>query len=220
MADTSSYPQIPRPVWWGVRSVLQRSPGTTIDERLLGTQLNVQDVAARQYVAELKRVGILNDEGRATELAQQWRLDESYSEAVNSLLSNIYPQSLLQVAPPEDGDRAKAASWFQRGGLGEGTAKNKAATYLLIGSPNPDDVASRPSSTKPKADKAASATKAVGRTKQASPVEQAPRVQHPRSDAMPLNINVQIHISADATGDQIESIFSAMRRYLYADATA
>jgi hypothetical protein len=32
---------------------------------------------------------------------------------------------------------------------------------------------------------------------------------------MPLNINVQIHISAEATGAQIESIFSAMRRYLY-----
>ena len=32
---------------------------------------------------------------------------------------------------------------------------------------------------------------------------------------MPLNINVQIHISAEATGEQIESIFTAMRRYLY-----
>jgi hypothetical protein len=34
-------------------------------------------------------------------------------------------------------------------------------------------------------------------------------------DPIPLNVNVQIHISADASGEQIESIFSAMRRYLY-----
>jgi hypothetical protein len=34
-------------------------------------------------------------------------------------------------------------------------------------------------------------------------------------EAFPLNVNVQIHISADAGTEQIESIFQAMRRYLY-----
>jgi hypothetical protein len=32
---------------------------------------------------------------------------------------------------------------------------------------------------------------------------------------MPLNINIQIHISADATSEQIENIFAAMKKYLY-----
>ena len=59
MADKLSYPQIPSTVWWGVRNLLQRSPNATIDERALGVELNVQEVAARQYVVELKRVGIL-----------------------------------------------------------------------------------------------------------------------------------------------------------------
>ncbi len=64
MAEKISYPQIPSTVWWGVRSILQRTPGATIDERLLGVQLGVQEAASRQYIAELKRVGILNDDNK------------------------------------------------------------------------------------------------------------------------------------------------------------
>lgn len=33
-------------------------------------------------------------------------------------------------------------------------------------------------------------------------------------DQIPLNLNIQIHISADAGTDQIETIFRAMRMYL------
>lgn len=32
-----------------------------------------------------------------------------------------------------------------------------------------------------------------------------------------LNVNVQIHISADASAEQIDAIFSSMRRYFDAD---
>jgi hypothetical protein len=35
------------------------------------------------------------------------------------------------------------------------------------------------------------------------------------SAPLPLNLNVQIHISADASTDQIETIFAAMRKYLH-----
>jgi hypothetical protein len=31
---------------------------------------------------------------------------------------------------------------------------------------------------------------------------------------MPLNVNVQIHISADASSEQIEAIFANMKKYL------
>lgn len=66
MAEKASYPQIPSTVWWGVRRLLQRSPNAVIDERTLGVDLEVQEAAARQYLAELKRVGILNDDNKAT----------------------------------------------------------------------------------------------------------------------------------------------------------
>src|SRR5262249_8994470 len=122
MADKQSYPQIPTAVWWGVRSFLQRSPGATIDERTLSVEFNVQEAAARQYVSKLKRVGILNDEAKATPLAQKWRHDDTYGDAVDELLKLAYPPGLIQIAPRGSADRQKIISWFMREGLGSGTA--------------------------------------------------------------------------------------------------
>lgn len=223
MAEKVSYPQIPSTVWWGVRGILQRSPGATIDERVLGVQLGVQEAAARQYLAELKRVGILTDENKATPLAQRWRLDDSYLEAVDELIAAAYPESLVHVAPPGEADRQKIVSWFLREGLGNGAAGNKAATYLLISSRTPNESPSRspngrskdePKSTPTKASAPPPSPRAAATTGK-SRIERVSAPSASRTDAIPLNVNVQIHIGADAGAEQIETIFSAMRRYLY-----
>lgn len=81
MADKLSYPQIPATVWWGVRNIFQRTPNATISEKTLGVELSVQEVAARQYITKLRRVGILNEDSKATPLAQKWRHDDTYGAA-------------------------------------------------------------------------------------------------------------------------------------------
>jgi hypothetical protein len=227
MADKVRYPQIPSTVWWGVRSILQRTPSATIDERLLGVQLGVQEAAARAYVGELRSVGILTEEGKATPLAQRWRLDDSYAEAVQALIPAVYPEGLIHVAPPGEGDRQKIVSWFQREGLGQGAAGNKAATYLLLGSATPNEAptrgavkVSKDEGTKRSPSKAkASPTPQAKSTVSAVKDGDVPKPVHgnPKTEMMPLNVNVQIHIGADAGSEQIEAIFVAMRRYLYAD---
>jgi hypothetical protein len=215
MADKRNYPQIPATVWWGLRGILQRAPSATIDERFLGVQLGVQEVAARQYLSELKRVGILTDEGKATPLAGRWRNDETYWQAVQEILKAAYPAGLLQVAPPEDADRQKVVSWFTHEGLGSGTAGNKAATYLMIATRRPNEAPSRSNSTQKSTTETARSQKGKTVAKQPQAKAAVSESSSQQYDPMPLNVNVQIHISADATGDQIESIFSAMRRYLY-----
>ncbi len=231
MADKIRYPQIPSTVWWGVRSIMQRTPNATIDERLLGVTLGVQEAAARAYIIELRNVGILSDENKATPLAQKWRLDDSYAEAVKQIIQSTYPDSLVHVAPPGDAERQKVVSWFQREGLGQGAAGNKAASYLLISSPTPNEA--------PRAVGKAAQSENPARTRTAPPKVQRTAATAERdaghtprksgggngggrsggqisgSEAFPLNVNVQIHISADAGTEQIESIFEAMRRYLY-----
>ncbi len=137
--EKSRFPQIPATVWWGVRAILNRTPNAVLDERFLAIQLGVQEVAARQYVTELIAVGILNEDKKATPLALDWRMDNTYSDAVENLLKRIYPQALLDIAPHEEGDRQKATSYFMREGLGQGAAGNKAATYFLIGAANPNE---------------------------------------------------------------------------------
>jgi hypothetical protein len=216
MADSASFPQIPSTVWWGIRGILQRTPNATIDERFLGIHLGVQEAAARQYLTELKRVGLLTDEGKATPVAGRWRHDETYWPAVQEILKGVYPSGLLQVAPPGEADRGRVVSWFTREGLGSGTAGNKAATYLLIGSRTPNEAPGR-ASVSQKATSDSPRPQKPKAPKERPPVQkvQPANSQERRFDALPLNINVQIHISADATTEQIESIFGAMRRYLY-----
>ncbi|GLK83677.1 hypothetical protein GCM10017653_17460 [Ancylobacter defluvii] len=217
MADKSGYPQIPSTVWWGVRSILDRSPKMTINERTLGVELNVQEAAARQYVAELRKVGLLNDDGKATPLAEKWRHDDTYGEAVDEILRNAYPEGLIGVAPRGYADRQKVVSWFTREGLGSGTAGNKAATYLLISSASPSESPNRGSQMpqKPSPSRETAPKKATSRQPTRQDIPNGQKSGSSGSAMMPLNINVQIHISAEATTDQIETIFSAMRRYLY-----
>lgn len=223
MADKNRYPQIPSTVWWGLRSILQRTPTAKIDERFLGVQLGVQETAARAYINELRSVGLIDEEGRATNLAQEWRLDDTYQNAVGELVASNYPEGLIHVAPPGEADRQKVVSWFQREGLGSGAAGNKAATYLMISSPTPNDAAKVPAKAGTDGAKAPKVPREVARAERAPklaaktlPTKAATGKQQRQGvDAMPLNINIQIHISADAGSEQIESIFQAMRRYLY-----
>jgi hypothetical protein len=227
MADKARYPQIPSTVWWGVRAILQKTPSATIDERLLGVQLGVQEAASRAYINELKSVGILTDESKASPLAQKWRLDESYAEAVTEIIEDVYPEGLRHLAPPGDAERQKVVSWFLREGLGQGAAGNKAATYLLLASltpneaPKPTSKASPESNSKPRQAKGQQMVKpkreAAAGDDQSRQDNQDKDVRRTRGgvETLPLNVNVQIHISADAGSEQIESIFQAMRRYLY-----
>ena len=71
MTDKNRFLQIPSTVWWGLRGTLQRTPNVKVDERFLSVELGVQEAAARQYVAELRRAGLLDQDGKATELAHK-----------------------------------------------------------------------------------------------------------------------------------------------------
>lgn len=225
MADKVRYPQIPSTVWWGVRSILQRTPNATLDERLLGVQLGVQEAAARAYLVELRSVGIINEDGKATPLAQKWRLDDTYAEAVEQLIQDVYPEGLVHIAPPGEAERQKVVSWFQREGLGLGAAGNKAATYLMLSSPTPNEAArtgAKPPSGETVGRPPRPARQSSAPTRTNNPAEKSGGSQRSNGgsrgasgDGVPLNVNIQIHISADAGTEQIESIFQAMRRYLY-----
>lgn len=217
MADIS-FPQIPASVWWGVRQLLQRAPRGKFDENTLATILGVQPVAARQYLKEFQKVGILDEDLRATDLASKWRMDESYGEAIGEIANSVYPEALVSIAPPGDVDRQQVTTWFMHQGLGEGAARNKAAFYVLLTSPEPNGAP--PSGPKVKS----SARQSVQKVATSTDRPATKRISDAKKsgqdgvastfEGLPLNVNLQIHISADASSDQIEAIFSAMRKYL------
>lgn len=214
MADIPSFPQIPATVWWGVRSILNKTPRIAISEDLLGIELSVQPAAARQYVSELKRVGLLTEDNRGSDLAHRWRMDETYQEAVTEILEASYGEELLAVAP-NPVDRAKAIAWFQRQGLGEGSARNKAATYVLIASALPGEAAPRSGSAGAQKPKTTRAKEVKAPDRPVTPQKLSDDgVGHKGGTLFPVNLNLQIHISADASADQIDAIFASMRKHL------
>lgn len=218
MADKAAgFPQVPARVWWGVRDLLNRSPKMKFEDSSLAATLNVQPAAARQYLAELKRIGLLDEKGAASELGEKWRHDEGYETVVTEILRSSYPESLISIAPAGDAERASVERWFAHAGLGSGTAKNKAGTYLMIANDRPGEIKVRaapqrvekpPTERRPTAAPKAAAQKTDGQDNQ-------DRGRAQNGSTFPLNLNVQIHISADASTDQIETIFAAMKKYLH-----
>ncbi|WP_447765299.1 hypothetical protein [Sphingopyxis panaciterrae] len=219
MADSGNYPQLPRNVWRGVWDILRKTPNRKLDEKALAAELAVQPTAAKAYSRELAKLGILNDDCTPTELAKLWRQDGQDAALIDQIIELAYPQELRELAPRDDLDRDKIVRWFMNEGLGEGSAKNKAATYIMVSggiSEEVDAVSAAPRRAAP-----AAATPAKGRAKPAKPTQtgddngakgtdrKAERGQR-RPD---LNVNIQIHISADASAEQIDAIFSSMKRY-------
>lgn len=204
-----------------MRDLLKRNPNATFNAEMLAAALSVQLVAARQYFAELKRVGLLNDDGRATEVAKKWRQDDSYDEAVIELIKSVYPDDLTTIAPPGDSERQVVVNWFMSQNLGEGSAKNKASTYILIASGEPGTASGTPAtsrerrSTKPAIVGKFTRASSVGASRKGDAVSDADTTDgDAKTPLMPLNVNLQIHISADASNDQIEAIFAAMKKYM------
>lgn len=210
-----SFPQIPASVWWGVRDTLQKSPNVKLEPGFLAAKLGVQLAAARQYAAELKRLGILDEDFKLTELGSKWRLDDSYRNAVESLASEVYPEDLAALSPVGNEDREAVKAWFMGQGLGQGSANNKASTYLLVTSPSPgENRKASAGEAPPRASKKSGVGAGTG--PQPTNLDQSPKLpERSFGDELPaLNVNIQIHISADATNEQIETIFSSMRKYL------
>lgn len=215
MAESPSYPQIPANAWWGVRELLIKSPTVKIDDNMLASSLDVQINAARAYINELKKVKILDEEGKATPVALKWRMDGNYTDATKEIVESIYPDGLLAIAPPGNAERQKVINWFMNNGLGQGSARNKTATYLLITSPNPSDSSNNMPTSEKKKPKTTSASKPSAKKREKPSSSNGDSSNNSDSGfAMPLNVNVQIHISADASSEQIETIFSSMRKYL------
>jgi len=214
MNEKVTYPQIPSTVWWGVRKILINKPSVQLTEKTLAFQLNVQEAAAKVYLRELQKVGILSEENRPTPLANEWRLDNSYSNAIPKILETAYPSDLLDVIDVNEVDRETVKDWFLLEGLGAGSAGNKAATLVLLASSEPSEATS---STKTPASKTGvKGEKTI--THKPSNIKKKQKVpsnKEPSQNLMPLNINLQIHISADSTNEQIDKIFQSMKEHLY-----
>lgn len=175
--------------------------------------MKVQPTAARQYLKELQKLGILSPEGQPTPLADRWRQNGNDPDVIEAILQEAYPDSLRHLAPPDDLDREKVIRWFLGEKLGTGSAKNKAATYLMVAQGVPEDGKAATRTASPAKASEARTKTLRSDTKPKAPTKHDSEKERKTVKSPQLAVNVQIHISADASTEQIDAIFSAMRRY-------
>jgi hypothetical protein len=212
--------------WWELRKQFKRSIPGVVTDNYLATVLEMKIDSARNNVLPyLKQFKIIDDEGKTAERAKQWRDDERYTKVCQEMLVETYPKDLLDAAPSAD-DRGKAERWFaNHTGAGESAAGRMAAIYAVL---LQGDVTKQPEQEKKErpqrqareehAAAMRSFPRAVAVPAVAKPSPAVPQGgdKHIDRPAVPdININLQVHISADATPDQIDQIFASMSKHIY-----
>lgn len=220
MAEKQTYPMISEKNWWDLRSQFKKTIPSSVNPSYVKSLLgfNSDDSAKNNIILPLKQLGIIDEEGKPTPLANEWRSDEKYANACETMLHTIYPQELTDLFPDEEIDAAKVRAWFMdTAAVGQSAAGKITNTFILIRSAK----IKQPSEKKSNTSKTGSGKKTL---KTEKTVEQKPALQvqdvveqnPPQLPVSPsVHIDIQVHISPDAPADQIDKIFESMAKHLY-----
>ena len=222
MAETKkSFPMLPVAHWWALRKKFKQTIPNTVNQSYLAGVLKMEAQSARANVLPyLKTLGIIDAEGKTTERAKLWRDDSRYATVCKDILKEVYPQTLLDSVT-DASQRQEAERWFSHDtGSGEAAVARMAVLYCVLleadASKQPEEKVGRA-----RPDKKPAKTTAVV---EAEKVERPASVGTSNSTAdnaknqpqIPgININLEIHISADSSADQIDTIFKSMAKHIY-----
>ncbi len=220
------FPIIPVKHWWALREQFKKTIPSAVNESYVASVLGMTEKSARSnIIPSLKYTGIIDDEGKPTERAIQWRDDIHYPEVCGEIRKEIYPAELLDIAPDSENDKETAKRWFANTtGVGQVGVRRMLAVYLLLTDAN----ASKPTGTAKPTQQKRKTTKPAALPKQPSKpsatVAKADVSLSESAQASPhktkaslnpaLNLNIQIHISSEAAPEQIDQIFASMAKHL------
>ena len=228
MAENNSYPMLSVSNWWNIRKKFKQTIPGTVTASYLSSVLNMQERSATNNIMPyLRQIGIIDAEGKTGERAKLWRDDIDYPKVCDEIRQEIYPQELLDIPYATDEDRESIKRWFARTtGTGESTVANITAFYFLLGDKDPakEPTTKQGNSAKIKSTPRSS-TKPVNVVTDGSPKENSHNQPTSANNTHPvskpnipaININLQIHISSDASPEQIDKIFESMSKHIYKD---
>lgn len=226
MAEKQIYPMISEKSWWQIRNQFKKTIPSVVNVSYLKSLLSLNsDQSARNIMAPLRQMGIIDAEGKPQSRATEWRSDAKYSEVCSTIVSEIYPQVLLDLFPDVQVDNSTAKSWFMDTcSLGDKAAGKITSTFSLLknGQVKADSEISKSTST-PKRNKTSKLKSNDTFEKADQPANislptlnvNPPTLTSPSPTVPSVHIDLQIHISPDASPDQIDSIFASMAKHLY-----
>lgn len=225
MAENRFFPVFSEKNWWALKQQFKSSmPTTNINTNFLKTLFSLtSNNAANTSIINLKRLGLLDEDGKPTLLANEWRIDESYKSACEKMLISTYPKELLELFPDTNADRTKLKNWFMtQCSVGDNAAGQMAALFLLLRSgeiKGQKQTGAKPTMKK-QTKKEYTAEQSVKGTHKAIDVdspEYSSRDGRTLRNRPNLHIDLQIHISPESTPEQIETIFACMAKHLYGE---
>lgn len=231
------YPKIPRANWFLLRDKFKQRTPERVSPNYVATALGMGEASASaNIIPPLRAFGLIDDAGKPSDLAYDWRDDSKYAEVCKQILDATYPQELRDLFHDASAPAKSVESWFARDAkVGQAAARAYAATYLMLLEADLAK-AKEQNGPKPKAANAAGkpASKAPAPTKAAKEAPAAheaakPATEHGGSGAYggsgddgggrrgfspKLHVDIQIHISPDSSPEQIDKIFESMAKHL------
>lgn len=213
--NNNSYPMISEKNWWTIREKFKASLPTVVSPTYIKSLLSManDNSANSNVINPLKRIGLIDDDNKPTQLANEWRIDDTYKETCDTIIKLVYPTELLDLFPDSNVDRTSARTWFMSQGVGQGAADKMVALFLLLKSGEIKErrITSHKSNTKlNKSDANKSIVPSALSQRTADNRNISSSTGHPD-----LHIDLQIHISPDSTPEQIDAIFASMAKHLY-----
>lgn len=219
--EKKSFPMMPAKSWWALRKKFRSTLPKEVTANYLAATLGMTEPSARNnIIPSLRITGLIDKDGKPTERAVKWRDDKQYAHVCKAIMQEVYPQELLDLAPDASTDRSAIQTWFaNQTGVGENAASKSAAFYALLleADPSKESEVSSPTptprkKTAPAVRPKANSSKETGST-DAERQEEAPP-EHAKKRQPSIHVNIEIHISPQASADQIDQIFSSMAKHL------
>lgn len=220
----SSFPVMPAAAWWKLRTKFKQSIPGVVTDNYVASILNIQLNSARANILPaLKTTELIDSEGKATERARRWRDDAQYTKVCKEILETLYPRELLDGIPEPKSNREETERWFaNHTGAGQAAAGKMTQFYTLLSethpSLNPEPVAGTPK-FKQRSDTQSTRTPSNSgkphRVVSEPPSQEPAPYRQAHADGPAVHINLQIHISADSSAEQIEQIFASMAKHIF-----
>lgn len=231
--DSISYPMIAKKNWWLLRRQFSKAIPTVLSPEYVSNLLGISSQSASSnIIVPFKVIGLIDSEMKPTDRAVKWRDNDAYSAVCEEILSEVYPQELRELFIGPEIDRKRLERWFQSNvRVGENAATKMASFYSLLHAADLNDETDVKSGT-PRAQSKVrgprtqprSIAGSNGSTSSESVVANGPDpreyVAEDSAGSRPsLHVDIQIHISSDATAEQIDQVFASMAKHLYSSRT-
>lgn len=232
MVGKQFFPMMPETSWWSLRQQFKKTIPSLLSVSYLKSLLGLtSDQSARNLLSPLKQMKIIDEDGKPLQRANDWRNDDKYLAVCQEILEEIYPPELLELFPDREVDSASVKNWFMNAlAVGASAASKNAATFTMLKSGEIKDLAAiKTQNTKPKSKTTQPFKSREEQTKKLATMtgesDSIPVAMNPAkgsglnigtNEIVPtVHIDLQIHISPEASSNQIDAIFASMAKHLY-----